>query len=637
MKKIILIVLAILNINIAFAMGKTGNAGDVLLCKEPLATKPVESVVAMERLELSQIIKSEIKLGSDDVQVNDKIAYALERLEKSMPNTAKEYRETLHELIQNIVFVENELTDVPDYQGLIIPKSCTVHQVYTILQDKLSTDQYTYLIYKPLFERLSNDDMAMILIEMTLMSYRLHHADSILDSAKIRNMAATIASDIFTTYTPKQMIDLLNDHFLPIHEWYYTHDYAPLSSKPASFYSNGNIQYSYCIGIEDLKISMPVVGEVLVGTKGSSQCDFAFYENGIPRKATLMGEKELIFAPTKKAEIFYSTIQLNEKGEVTYGSFKSKEDFQMNYGNGVFKIRIPAGTKIDSIDMNSNRIDGIRIAKNSQLNSKIIFSDNTILDLVGIEYISNRTIFIDQMKSVLKLNSKEYRVHSIIFDGNKMTISIDSEEITTEHGNVQIRSITLDVNSGKLMSVKRSRDYENPLILNQIVSIYFNGEIFFDSNGTVDYAKTFSNVIQISISGFCKLYNHWSCSKHSIDFTKITKVYVRNDSIEFGADMARLYLFEENAGNYDYNRSIQVDIGDISKVFTIQFNKSNEEYVLAKDTQIFFYGKLYDGFRLPPNHKLYFKYRKNHFNIPYGTEVMAFLTDKGFFNIDLIK
>jgi hypothetical protein len=141
---------------------EVGNGGNALLCLQPDGKTTTRFFDYYEASVLNPGIKPD--LGASGLSVMEKVDVVLQRMKTVSPQRAAKYRQFILSIFTDDHFVNDELVQVDDSNNPIMPANCRLQQLALHLNPKFDLYKKTVLFDKNLFEKLSNDDKAGILL-----------------------------------------------------------------------------------------------------------------------------------------------------------------------------------------------------------------------------------------------------------------------------------------------------------------------------------------------------------------------------------------------------------------------------------------------------------------------------------------
>lgn len=182
--------------------GDKGNGGDVIECPTASGGKTYELADYYEA-RTRRTNKVSIELGPRELNYQEKVNYALNRMAQVAPHRAKLYQVWFSTFLQETEFVSGEeLVDIPDSSLLSIPKNCKIRQAAVQLADKDILFGLTrYTINGDIWEQLDSTQKAGLVLHELIYreaigaghgsSLRVRYLNSLISSAELNRIYAT--------------------------------------------------------------------------------------------------------------------------------------------------------------------------------------------------------------------------------------------------------------------------------------------------------------------------------------------------------------------------------------------------------------------------------------------------------------
>ncbi|WP_412463151.1 hypothetical protein [Halobacteriovorax sp. RT-2-6] len=209
-------------IGIDFRGDVEGNGGDVLVCNDG---KYVELLDIYEgRYNFSIYSRPvdgswKIDLGSDELSVEEKVFYALNKIKDSDIKRFQIYSKWATEFFDNIIYVNDEadpftveLPDISDSGNVILPKNCELKQIAIQRDDRLGNG-ISYYIDSRYWKALDNNHKAaLVLHEVIYRDFRTQPEEKDTNSMAARYYNSLLVSDRIDHYSSDSRLynELLN-------------------------------------------------------------------------------------------------------------------------------------------------------------------------------------------------------------------------------------------------------------------------------------------------------------------------------------------------------------------------------------------------------------------------------------------
>ncbi|MCB9024674.1 MAG: hypothetical protein H6625_00015 [Bdellovibrionaceae bacterium] len=182
-----------------------GNGGDVIVCKD--SSDKIVRIELLDHFEAINYRNQIIDLGPEELNIQDKLEIAFQRLKRLSPDRAKLYHEWADSFFAEAQFREDlDLIDIPDSDHSILPKGCNVQQIVN-QATILLPGQKRYTIDNSLWSLLSNTQKAGLILHEVVYreALQLKHTHSV----NARILASLMASPSLETITLKEFVELL--------------------------------------------------------------------------------------------------------------------------------------------------------------------------------------------------------------------------------------------------------------------------------------------------------------------------------------------------------------------------------------------------------------------------------------------
>lgn len=215
----LLVLLFLFSTHFAFSEDRVGNGGDVLICDEADG----QSFYVLEEYEGMY----DAKIGGEELSYNQKVEILLERIQKQFPERAKFYREVYGSFGKRMNFKNSPLPAINDSHEFPTPQ-CMIVQAAYFKRD--SKNNYSYYIQKQIWDRLNNDQKAVLFFHeiMYTEAVGLGHSTSVQVRRANRLVftSETFDGDFFDELfiqplaaikpTPKNVVEQLNSAYSDI-------------------------------------------------------------------------------------------------------------------------------------------------------------------------------------------------------------------------------------------------------------------------------------------------------------------------------------------------------------------------------------------------------------------------------------
>jgi len=194
MKKLFIFLIIIGNYHWSLAVDDIrdlGNGGDAVVCVKPGDKTRVELFDYMEARVLDP--QMTFDLGSEQLTVQEKVAYVLARLQKVSPRRAAKYKAFIKSISTDRNFVDSELVQVHDTHHSIMPANCELKQVALHLNHKFDSYRKRVLINRSLYQQMDDNSKAGLFIHEAIYN-ELIMKGKIFDSSGVRFLNAAISS-----------------------------------------------------------------------------------------------------------------------------------------------------------------------------------------------------------------------------------------------------------------------------------------------------------------------------------------------------------------------------------------------------------------------------------------------------------
>ena len=314
-----------------------GNGGDAVTCRR--SNGSIQSIELLDFYEARIMRGIQHDLGADNLNVEEKIGIAIERIRKFAPDWAAKYEEYAKDFFSNTTFLTGTaLVDIPDSQHLALPVGCAIEQIAIQRNPQFSEDK-RYVVNKDLWDALDSTNKAGLVLHEITHRQALEWAHK--NSISTRYFNSYIASN--------KLNDMRSDQFLKV-----------LTELP--FYPNIEIR-----GIA-LNLKMGVI---------------QFHSNGMLKSAFVAeGAKAFLFdrfVPVERQVLFH------DNGELESVSLVANHKFPIQ-GRDVFVERLiefhPNKTlaRIDLLHDTVLEVNNLGVAfMSSRFGSEVRFHDNGVL------------------------------------------------------------------------------------------------------------------------------------------------------------------------------------------------------------------------------------------------------------------
>ncbi|WP_408095683.1 hypothetical protein ACJVC5_11620 [Peredibacter sp. HCB2-198] len=236
----------------------------------------------------------------------------------------EEFRANVPQTRPGYIYTNSALTDIPDSQHVIVPRSCGIEQLVIQFKARFPEDP-KYLIQGEILKSLSEDDFRGIVLHEVLYKLHLKHNSRLPDSIPTRYLHQIMTSGSIEEFTFRDYV-----------EFNQTNDY--ISTLWVNKYDQRFYLYSYKSFDEDLF------------QLGSEHIHASFDQEGrIDRKHTLDNGKGYVQTGIKTQNqdcLFQTKIEIldsyeNTQTDIGVGWF----DFWTRFGETTIRIPVPALSK----------------------------------------------------------------------------------------------------------------------------------------------------------------------------------------------------------------------------------------------------------------------------------------------------
>lgn len=408
-------ILFLINFNAYAGGGRTvGNGGDVLKC----LSSNKDTYQILDWYEGENIRNLNLDIGSDNLNVDQKLQIALTRLSRLSPARALRYQAHIKTFMSEIKWMpEGSLQDVKDSDEVAFPSNCKILQIANQSIPILSTDK-RYLIDEYLWSKLdSNQKAALLLHEVILReAVEIGHLNSVsaryLNSLILSTEIEQLPIEEFTEILKK--LDFTSNSIQGIN----------IDLKEYEFYSNGNLKSAKVIpgaifNFRDNKI--PLTGNII------------FYENGevqefTPFNTTRIKFQNQIYNVLPFAVSIYQNgnlqnLKLSDATEFSFSghTFKFQGDIKF-YENGILKIAVANSGFVNIPGFENSQLpikDVVKFYENGNLQEVTIKTDYSLPNFKNNAKWSARLI-LDQNEKVA--NAFLVEVININIQGKKVNL-----------------------------------------------------------------------------------------------------------------------------------------------------------------------------------------------------------------------
>jgi|GEM_PF-6328427 hypothetical protein len=264
MKKFILSVGLLVTASVSLAGPRViGNGGDAVVCIDSSGNKKVEILDYYEARVMRNI---NIDLGSPSVEIEDKIALALTRLNRVAPWRAQKYRQSVIDFFKRSMIVhDSALQDIPDSQHVVIPQNCSVQQL-VVQRQNAPADEPKFIVNGDIWDLMDNTQRAGIILHEVIYQDLLE--DGAENSIGTRYFNSKISSGTLSFKTPAEHFEFFdkvgfknvdingmligrarffdNGQFAQValvKPFVFTVGKYKLTSKSADYHKNGTVQH----------------------------------------------------------------------------------------------------------------------------------------------------------------------------------------------------------------------------------------------------------------------------------------------------------------------------------------------------------------------------------------------------------
>ena len=214
-----------------------GNGGNVVVCGA--ASETPGRVELLDFYEGRVIRDFIVEMGGDELTVDQKVQYALDRLSKTDLSRATFYKKELEGFWKNTKFLAKvTIPEIPDAGPLPIPEGCELAQI-AFQRNVDHPMDFRYIIRKDLWDRLDKNNQAGLVLHEIAYREALRYGHP--NSVSARYFVGLIGSSKMHDISVAQYVQAVRS--LPF-SWVSIHGIPVHLSKDYKQYENGMIQFA---------------------------------------------------------------------------------------------------------------------------------------------------------------------------------------------------------------------------------------------------------------------------------------------------------------------------------------------------------------------------------------------------------
>jgi hypothetical protein len=313
MKYSFLILLTMFPFQFLWATGRTvGNGGDVIVCETQAGQ--LQSIELLDFYEGRVLKGIQTELGEIGLTIEQKIAFALERMKRVSPVRAERYAKDAASFFDETLFLDDAiLEDIPDTGNMVIPRNCRVAQIAN-QSTPLYPDDKRYVIDRRLWNALDNTGRAGLILHEVIYreALELRHDNSV----SVRFLNANLCSRKIEGMSVQQYTKFLQD--LGFETTSVQGVLISLATEAPEFYANGLLKSGKVV-----EGSLFSLGAQQLRLRGK----ISFFSSGQPQQLVLQGVQSAeVFGQARRLSPYEMTFF--ESGALESATFEEPTAFE---------------------------------------------------------------------------------------------------------------------------------------------------------------------------------------------------------------------------------------------------------------------------------------------------------------------